>query len=304
MITFRLEHSKGLVLLLCGELAWSLGGMISRFIKVEDSWTVVFWRGVFAATFILVFMLARNGARSTVRSFQAMGLPGFAVACCFAFCSASFVIALSHTTVANVLMLQSATPLIAALIGWAFFHEKVNLPTWCAIAAVVVGVVVMFSGGIDSRLSWLGDGLALGIAAVFAIAIVLTRRFSSIGMLPANALGVLMGAGFGALQAGTLSVGSVDLAYLFAFGAINLGLGLAFFAHGARLVPAIIVALMTLIEPVLGPIWVWLVHGEVPATRTLIGGAIILAAILVHVLMQSSKAEETIKQPKTAAISS
>jgi drug/metabolite transporter (DMT)-like permease len=304
MMRMASDRSKGLAFVFGGELAWSLGGMISRFISIDDAWTVVFWRGVFAAAFLIVFMLAKNGWKSTLRSFQVMGLPGIAVACCFAFCSASFVIALSNTTVANVLMLQSATPLIAALIGWAFFGEKAGLATWFAIAAVAIGVFVMFSGGVNSEVSWLGDGLALAIAAVFAIAIVLTRRHANIAMMPATALGVLIGACIGASQAASLAVSQQDMFSLFAFGAINLGLGLALFSMGARLVPAIIVALMTVIEPVLGPVWVWLVHAEVPTTRALIGGTFILGALLFHVLLQGANAENSTEQAKSAAISS
>jgi drug/metabolite transporter (DMT)-like permease len=288
------ERTRGLILVAGAELAWSLGGMISRFISVSDEWTIVFWRGLFAGIFLFGFMLLRDGPRQTIRSFAVMGLPGLAVALCFAFCSSSFVIALAHTQVANILVLQAATPLMAALIGWAVFGERAGLATWLAIAAVVLGVVIMMSGSLSGNVSWLGDGLALLIALVFAIAIVLTRRYAAVQMLPANCLGMLIACIVAATQAGYFTVDTRELLLLFAFGAINLGAGLAFFAMGARLIPAILVGLMSMIEPVLGPIWVWLVHHEVPGTRTLIGGGIILASIVLHVLWQASRREESV----------
>jgi drug/metabolite transporter (DMT)-like permease len=281
------ERMRGILLVTGAELAWSLGGMISRFITVSDSWTIVFWRSLFAGMFIFGFMLMRDGPKATLRSFPEMGWPGLVVAACFAYCSTAFIIALSYTSVANVLVLQAGTPLIAALIGWAFLGERTGTATWVAIAAVIVGVLIMFSNSFSGQVSLIGDGLALSIALMFAIAIVLTRRYAHVRMLPANCLGMLIGSSIAATQAGFFIVEQRELLLLLAFGALNLGLGLSFFALGARLLPAVLVALMSLIEPVLGPIWVWLVHHEVPARTTLLGGAIILSAILLHILWQN-----------------
>ena len=102
-------------------------------------------------------------------------------------------------------------------------------------------------------------------------------------MTPATCLGTMLAAGFAASQASTFAVSASDMGFLFAFGVVNLGLGLAFFATGARLIPAAVAALLGTFEPILGPIWVWLVHGEVPSVRTIIGGAVVVAALLVHI---------------------
>jgi drug/metabolite transporter (DMT)-like permease len=118
---------------------------------------------------------------------------------------------------------------------------------------------------------------------MFSIATVITRRFAHVRMTPATCLGTMLAAAFAGSQATQFAVSGHDMAFLFAFGVINLGLGLAFFATGARLVPAAIAALLGTFEPILGPIWVWLVHGEVPSVRTIIGGAVVVAALLVHI---------------------
>ena len=136
------------------------------------------------------------------------------------------------------------------------------LPTWIAIAAVICGVAIMVSESLTGSVSPIGDGLALLIAVVFSTATVITRRYSHVRMTPATCLGTLFAALFAATQAGGLAVSHLDMAVLFAFGALNLGLGLAFFATGARLIPAAFAALLGTFETILGPIWVWLIHGE------------------------------------------
>lgn len=280
------EERWGLLLVFLSALFWSFGGMIARFIEAPDTWTVVFWRSVWASVFLIGFMLMRDGARGTLAMFRDMGLPGIAVAACFAIASSSFVIAISHTTVANVVLMQAGVPLIAALMAFLLFGEKVAPATWAAIAAVICGVAIMVSESFDGTVSPVGDGLALLIAFAFSTATVITRRFSHVRMTPATCLGTLFACAFAASQASALAVSGQDMAWLFAFGALNLGLGLACFAMGARLIPAAFAALLGTFETLLSPIWVWLVHGEVPSGRTMVGGAIIFAALLVHIGLQ------------------
>ena len=277
------EERAGFVLVFMSALCWSTGGVLARFIEAPDPWTVVFWRSFWAALFLLGFMLWRDGVRGTLRLFSGMGVPGLAVACCLSVSTSFFVLALAHTTVANILLIQAGGPLIAALLSFAVLGVKVSAATWGAIAAVIVGVGVMVSGSVSGGVSLVGDGLALVIVFAFSITTVLMRRFSHVRMTPATWLGVLIAATLAAGQAETLSVSAADMGFLFAFGAINLGLALAFFATGARLIAPAYTALLSTFETLLGPVWVWLVHGEVPAARTLLGGGIVFAALLVHI---------------------
>ncbi len=279
----RREERLGFLLVFLSAVIWSFGGAIARFIEIDDSWTTVFWRSVWAAAFLLAFMLWRDGARGTIALFRGMGLPGLVVALCFATASTCFVVALGYTTVANIVLMQAGVPLIAALIGWIAFRERVSGITWAAIAAVIAGVAIMVSDSFGGRVSPIGDGLALLIAFAFSTATVVTRRFAHVRMTPATCTGTLIAAAFAATQASGFAVGSVDMAWLFAFGALNLGLGLALFATGARLIPAAFAALLGTFETILGPIWVWLIHAEVPSARTVVGGGVVFAALLVHI---------------------
>jgi drug/metabolite transporter (DMT)-like permease len=149
---------------------------------------------------------------------------------------------------------------------------------------VIFGVSIMVSSSFSGEVSPVGDGLALVITVLFSAAIVITRHHPDVRMTPAVCLGTAMACVAAFILSGPLTVTAPDMAWLFLFGAVNLGAGLAMFVTGARLVPAALAALVSTLEPVLGPVWAWLFHGEVPGTRTVIGGAIVFAALLAHIL--------------------
>tara|TARA_R110002020_G_scaffold37828_3_gene113983 strand:+ start:12646 stop:13587 length:942 start_codon:yes stop_codon:yes gene_type:complete len=277
---------RGAALVFGAALAWSFGGAIARGLEVADPWTIIAWRSFFAAVFLLGFMLWRDGPAGTVRLFRTMGLAGIGVALCFATASISFVVALGYTTVANILLMQAGVPLIAALLGVVFLREAVDRVTWAAILAVIAGIAVMVSDSFAASVSFIGDGLALLIAVVFAAATVITRRYSGVRMTPAVCLGVMIGTVVGVVLSSGLIVSARDFGLLFLFGALNLGLGMAMFATGARLIPSALAALISTMEPVFGPVWVWLIHAEVPAPRTLMGGGVVFLALVAHILWQ------------------
>ncbi|HEU4987656.1 MAG TPA: DMT family transporter [Rhizobiaceae bacterium] len=280
------EERTGFLLVFLSALFWSFGGAIGRFLEADDSWMIIFWRSLWAAIFLIGFMLWRDGMRGMIALFRGMGIPGIAVACCFAVASTSFVVALGYTTVANILLMQAGVPLLAALISWIVFRQRVSGATWVAIVCVVLGVGIMVSDSLRGGVNLIGDGLAFTIAMAFAIATVVTRRYAHVRMTPATCLGTLIACAFAATQAGGFVPSTTDMAWLFAFGAINLGLGMALFASGARLIAAPVAALLGTFEPVLGPVWVWLVHGEIPSARTIIGGCVVVAALMVHIAME------------------
>jgi drug/metabolite transporter (DMT)-like permease len=136
-----------------------------------------------------------------------------------------------------------------------------------------------FGGGGGSPI---GSALAVIMALSFAGSTVLTRRFAHVRMTPACCVGMTFTVLLAATQAGGLAVDATQMALLFAFGAINLGVGMALFVTGARLVPAAIAALVGTVEPVIGPFFVWLIHGETPSARVLLGGAIVILGLTGH----------------------
>jgi drug/metabolite transporter (DMT)-like permease len=274
-----LVHRRGMILVAAAALAWSAGGLLARLIGT-DTWTTVFWRGIFCALFLLAWIALREG-RQTWALFARMGWAGLAVAACFATASTSFVLALARTSVANTLIIQCLAPFIASALGWLWLGEHVRARTWTAMAAALGGSLIMVSGS-PARGTLAGDMLALLMATAFSVAAVTVRRHQGIRMTPAVCVAAVLFALFALPQARPGSAGPGDLALLLLFGAGQLGLGLALFTTGARLIPVAEATLIAVLESILGPLWVWLALGEHPGARSLLGGAVILAALAGH----------------------
>jgi drug/metabolite transporter (DMT)-like permease len=290
------DHSQfrtGVLFVVAATLCWSLGGMIDRFITADDPWTIVFWRSVFAGLFILGFMAARDGPVGALRLVMAARLPTVIVGVCYAISTVCFVLALSMTSVAKILLIQSAVPIIAAVFSWLLLRERVPAYTMIAIVAVVAGIGTMVSTSLGEGGSVLGDLLSLAIAVAFSLSVVITRKHPGIRMTPAVLLGVTIAGAVAVAQASSLAVSMRDLGFLILFGSVNLGMGLALFVTGARLIPSVLSGLLSVIEPILGPIWVWLVHAEEPGVRTLIGGSVVLAALVFNIAMDARSASRS-----------
>jgi drug/metabolite transporter (DMT)-like permease len=270
---------RGMLLVGGAALTWSTGGLLARLVEATDSWTVIFWRCGSASVFLLACVAIREGRR-TPRVFGEMGWPGVSVGICMAVASISLVVALSYTSVAQALVIMSSTPLIAAIFGRVFLGEAIRPATAVTIAVVMAGIAIMVSGS-EAGGSLLGDFFAALIAISYAAAIVISRRYEGTRMMPAACLGTAMATIFALLFATPLAVTVNALPLLFLFGAGQLGLGLALFVTGVRLIPASHSALLAMLEPILGPVWVWLVLSERPATTVLVGGTIVIASIIV-----------------------
>lgn len=276
------SHARGALLVVSAALCWSSGGLIAR-IAHTDAWTTVFWRSVFCAAFLVAVVVAAS-CREPLAPFRAMGWAGVAMAACFATASTCFIMALTRTSVANVLIMQSLSPFIAGLLGWMWMGERVPLRTWLAMAAALAGTAIMVSGSARrSGLSLLtGDLLALAMAMAFAAATVVVRRQREVRMSAAAALAAVFGALVALPQAAPMAAAPRDVLLLALFGAGQLGLGLLLFTAGARLIPVAEASLIAVLESVLGPVWVWLAIGERPGRPTLLGGGVALAALIAH----------------------
>jgi drug/metabolite transporter (DMT)-like permease len=269
----------GVWLVTAAALCWSSGGTLARLVGT-DPWTTVFWRSVFAAAFLSAAVAtARRGRIARVA--REVGWPGVLMACCFATASTCFIMALARTTVANTLIIQSLSPFIAGLGGWFLLGEPVQRRTWVAMAAALVGTVVMLWGSSTAG-SRIGDVLALVTATAFALATVVVRRYRTVPMPAAAALAAALGALVASGRAAPSAAGAGDLLLLALFGIGQLGAGLLLFTAGARLIPVAEASLIAVLESVLGPVWVWLVVGERPGLFSIVGGAIILLALVVH----------------------
>ena len=271
---------SGYLLVAGSAIVFSTGGLIVRLLDSEDNWTIIFWRSATACVFLLVFIALRDGRRMP-GLFRQIGWPGLLVGACFASASISLVVALSLTSVAKTLMIMSGAPLVAAILGLVFLGEVIRIATWITIAAVIVGIALMVSSDqADGAL--LGDLFAVLIAFSIAGAIVTTRRHPGIRMAPAACVGTMMAMLIALPLASPLSVSGHDAPLLALFGAGQLGLGMALFVSGARLIPAAQSALIGMLEPILGPLWVWLAFSEQPAPLVLLGGVVVVVCVSIN----------------------
>jgi drug/metabolite transporter (DMT)-like permease len=274
---------NGRLLVAAAAVFWSTGGLMARTVET-DPWTTVFWRGLFCAAFLLAVTALREG-RATPGVFAGMGAAGLGMAVCFATASTCFIMALSRTSVANVLIIQSLSPFMAGLLGWAWMGERVAGRTWVAMSVALAGSTIMVSRyfyATPATGSLSGDVLAFTVALAFAVATVFLRRRRRVQMLPAAALAALLTSVVASAGARPWTADAGDLLLLALFGAGQLGLGMILFTAGARRIPVAEASLIAVLESVLGPVWVWLALGENPGGPSLLGGTIVLAALAGH----------------------
>lgn len=273
----RLER-RGQIYVALAAIAWSTAGVLQRQLTVGTS-TQLFGRAAFAGTALLAYVALVERGR-VLRAFRSVGAAGIAVALCVAVASGSFIAALNYTTVARVLFILAVSPVLAALLARVALGEPITRRTLLAMGIALAGVAVMVGAPGDASLA--GDGLSLLTALSFAVMIVITRWRHDVSMAPATCLSQLILVVAFVPFASPGEVGGSDLAWLAALGIGQIGLGFALLTVGARLIPAAQVGVISLLEVVLGPLWVWLALNERPSALTLAGGAIVIGAILVQ----------------------
>jgi drug/metabolite transporter (DMT)-like permease len=271
---------RGRLYVVLAAFAWSTAGVLQRGLTVGTA-TQLAGRAAFAVVGVLIYV-AVSERGGVLDGFRAIGRDGLAIAGLMALSAACFIVALNHTTVANVLVMLALAPILAAALGYVVLREPVTPRTMIATALALVGVAVMVGG--PGRPSGLGVGLSFLMCVSFAATLVLARRGRDVSLAPATcvsqALVLLAFAPF----AHPGQIGGSDVGLLFLLGFGQTGLGLIFLALGARLIPAAEVALISLLEIVLGPLWVWLARSERPGTGTIAGGLVVLAAVTIQSL--------------------
>jgi drug/metabolite transporter (DMT)-like permease len=278
------QRRRGRLFVALAAVAWSTAGLFQRELSVNVA-TQLAGRALFAALGLLAYIgIAERGR--VLQAFRAIGRGGIAIVVLLGVSSASFLVALNHAPVANVLFMQALAPIIAAALG-TLLGEPVSRRTWLAMAVALAGVVVMVGG--PGSASWLGQGLSLLTAVSFAVTLVITRHRRDVSMAPATCLSQVLVFAAAAPFADVAQAGAKDFTLLATLGITQIGLGFVFLTIGGRLIPAGEVALITLLEVVLGPLWVWAFLAEQPAAATLVGGAIVLAAVLLQVKSEAPR---------------
>lgn len=266
--------------MLVAPLFWSSGGLLVRLQSLGDAWEIVFWRSAFMAMFVGATLVVMHRAR-TLDAIRAVGWPGLLAAAFLAGQFFLFIGSLTRTTVANTFVLMSISPFLAAIAGRALLKERVATRTWLAMAFAFAGIVVMFADSLDAgRLA--GNLLAIGVSVLFALEVTVLRKVRAhVDMLPTVMIAGLMSIAIAAPVAMPFEATTRDLVVLGVMGCIQLGAGCLLMVAASRHLTATELGLLALLEPILGPLWVWALLGEDPGTLALTGGAIVLCAVIV-----------------------
>ena len=279
-------HRLGFAFVTASAVAWSAAGLFTRLISA-DAWTMLAWRGILGAL-SLALVLTLMPRQGSWRALRNLGWLGWLFVLQSSAGMIFFLVALRHTTVAHVAVIYATAPFLAAALGWLTMRERPGGGAVLSSLIALAGVAVMVGLGGDGGL--IGDLLAVGMTLSMAVAMVVARRFPDMPFLQASCLSALLSGLISIPFGAPLSVSSHDLVLLALFGVTVFSVGLPLFTLGARLLPPIETALIGALDAPLAPLWVWLAFRETPSPATLIGGAIVFAAVGLHLVLGSPAA--------------
>lgn len=294
------SHQRGLLMTLVGVLVLTPDALLIRLAET-DHWTIMFWRSFYSA--ILMFGLSSIIARkSPVKLVKDLWQNGMLCAVLFVFSNACFILSVTHTSVANTLVILASMPFIAAVLGVVLMRKNLPLRTWLTIVIAMSGIVIVFWGRFGGG-NLFGDLMGLGGAFFMASTLVAVSYNPKINSLAAIAAGAAMACLFAlAMGAEPLSATKLDHFVLFLDGGVILPIAFGLITYGPKLISAAEVSLIMLLETVLGPVWVWWLLGETPPTQTFFGGLLVIGAVLINAALgfrssSSAPASEAARKP-------
>lgn len=288
------SYGAGVLFVAAGAACWSMAGGLVRLTEGIDAWQIVFYRSAVLLACMLLWLGARFG-RSIWRRFREAGAAAVIAGIAIGTAGLVFIIAMFYTTVAEAVFMTGVSPFLSAILGLWILRERIPGITWVAMCVALVGMGIIFYGNSGGG-ALIGTLLALYSAFCFSCYAVLLRWGQKTEMSVAliwNALYLLVVVGAVMLLPTGLrathgfadfAIGWWNFGLCFIMGAVQLTLGLVLFTVGSRSVPAAQLALIALVEPALSPLWAWLANGELPPVWTFLGGAVIVAAIVIQAL--------------------
>jgi drug/metabolite transporter (DMT)-like permease len=265
---------------------WSTAGVVTRHVERAGAFEQVFWRSLFAFVFVLGYLLFRKS--NPWQAVRAARWPGIASGMLWAVMFTAFMFALSLTTTANALVVMSVSPLLTALCAKAFLSDAVPARTWIAAGASAVGIAWMFSSSLENHLAGMAVAFLIPVAAAINV-VTLRASAARLDLIPAVMLGGAISCLLALFFTPRFTATLPDIGLLAFLGFFQLALPCMLLVIASRTLPAPEIALLGLLEVVLGPLWAWLGAGETPAAATLAGGIVVLAALALNELGASRR---------------
>lgn len=283
-MTKFLARRHALFLMVLVPLLWSFAGIFTRQLHSIKNVEIVFWRSSFAALFVAFYLIATK-KRQFLSSLKNIGWAGFLSAVMWAVVFTCFMLSLTLTTVANTLLVDSITPLLTAFFAWFFLGQKTSRHTWFAIIFALGGLIWIFAGNISGFQDTHLAGLLFALAVPFAYAtnfMIFSKAGKTVDMMPSIFLGGILSALVMIPLAYPFEVSASDMSILATLGILQLGVPCLLLVYLARFLLPAEMALVAMLEIVLGPLWVWIGINEVPSKQTLMGGFVVLLCLLFH----------------------
>ncbi|HEY8708956.1 MAG TPA: DMT family transporter [Burkholderiaceae bacterium] len=279
-----MSHRRAVFTMLAVTLMWSIAGIVTRHLEAARSFEVTFWRSAFTVLALALLLPWLRGRAALVHSLREGGATLWLSGACWCVMFTAFMIAITLTTVANVLVTMAIAPLLTALTARVFLGHRLAARTWAAIAVAGVGIVWMYAREVSAAepRHLLGTVVALGVPVAAAInwtVIQHTRSKADIDLLPAVLIGALLSALLTLPFALPFAASAHDLGLLALLGVVQLAIPCLMSVAAARHLSAPEASLLALLEVIFGVAWAWLGAGEVPAAHVLGGGALVLAAL-------------------------
>lgn len=276
-------HLFGILVTAAGVIVLSPDGLLVRLVSA-DSATVLFWRGLLFSAAIFAYYLLRHGAKGVAGLLRNLGKRGLIAALFYSLSSTFFVLAITHTSIANALVILATAPLFAAMFSWLFLKESIAVYTWVAILVCIGGISLIFMGSLGGG-SHFGDFCALVAAFMISGQFTTVRHAKDMDMIPSLGLSGLLMAIFALPFAAPLAISGSSFAYLCLLGLVVLPVAMALITVGPRYISAPEVSLLILLESILGPIWAWIFLGEIPTQATVLGGGIVISTLILHTVL-------------------
>lgn len=281
-----MTYGMGVVLVVVAGVLWSAMGLSIRQLEAAGTWAVLFWRSVGMVPVLFAFIAWRSGGHP-LRRLRRVGVAGIIGGMGLVLAFAGAIYAIQATTVANAVFLFAASPFLTAILGWVLLREPVRMATWGAIIVAGAGMFIMVREGL--ALGAAAGNIAALVSALGFAAFTITLRWGRLeDMMPAVVLGGLFSMLVAALvllvQGESLAVLPRDGAIAIGMGAFQLATGMALYTLGSRVIPAADLTLLSMVEVLLAPIWVWLIMDETASMGTFLGGAVLMVAVAGNAL--------------------